>query len=67
MKKILILLIFSNILLSELVLEITQGTEDPYKVAVMPFNGDSSISNAINQIVTNNLKRTGEFKVFNNK
>ena len=51
MKKILILLIFSNILLSELVLEITQGTEDPYKVAVMPFNGDSSISNAINQIV----------------
>ena len=67
MKKILILLIFSNILLSELVLEITQGTEDPYKVAVIPFNGDSSISNTINQIVTNNLKRTGEFKVFNNK
>ena len=67
MKKILILLIFSNILLSELVLEITQGTEDPYKVAIIPFNGDSSISNTINQIVTNNLKRTGEFKVFNNK
>ena len=67
MKKILILLIFSNILLSELVLEITQGTEDPYKVAVIPFNGNSSISNTINQIVTNNLKRTGEFKVFNNK
>ena len=67
MRKILILLIFSNILLSELVLEITQGTEDPYKVAVIPFNGDSSISNTINQIVTNNLKRTGEFKVFNNK
>ena len=67
MKKILILLIFSNILLSELVLEITQGTEDPYKVAIIPFNGDSSISNTINQIVTNNLNRTGEFKVFNNK
>ena len=66
MKKTLILLIFSNITISELVLEITQGTDDPYKVAVMEFQGDTSISNTINQIVANNLKRTGEFKVFDN-
>ena len=43
--------------LSELVLEITQGTDDPYKVAIMQFQGNTSISNTINQIVTNNLKR----------
>ncbi len=66
MKKILILLVFSNITLSELVLEITQGTDDPYKVALMKFEGDISISNTINRVVTNNLKRTGEFKVFDN-
>ena len=32
MKKILFILIFSNFVISELVLEITQGTENPYRV-----------------------------------
>ena len=36
-------MIFSNFLLSELVLEITQGTEDPYRVALVPFKGDKEI------------------------
>ena len=66
MNRIIFLLIFSNILISELILEVTQGTDDPYKVAIMQFQGNTSISNTINQIVTNNLKRTGEFKVFDN-
>ena len=61
------IILFPTLCFGELFLEITKGSEDPYKVAVIPFNGDRSISNTINQIVTNNLKRTGEFKVFNNK
>ena len=44
MKKIILVFIFSNFLMSELVLEITQGAEDPYRVALIPFNGEKNIS-----------------------
>ena len=37
MRKILLILAFSNLLTSELILEITQGTEDPYRVAILKF------------------------------
>ena len=42
MKKILFILAFSNALTSELILEITQGTEDPYRVAILKFEGDEN-------------------------
>ena len=67
MKKILFILAFSNILTSELILEITQGTEDPYRVAILKFEGDQKVSNDIDKIIRNNLKRSGEFNLFANE
>ena len=67
MKKILFILAFSNVLTSELILEITQGTEDPYRVAILKFEGDQKVSNDIDKIIRNNLKRSGEFNLFANE
>ena len=67
MKKILFILAFSNLLTSELILEITQGTEDPYRVAILKFDGDQKVSNDIDKIIRNNLKRSGEFNLFTNE
>ena len=67
MKKILFILVFSNTLTSELILEITQGTEDPYRVAILKFEGDQKVSNDIDKIIRNNLKRSGEFNLFANE
>ena len=67
MKKILFILAFSNMLTSELILEITQGTEDPYRVAILKFEGDEKVSNDIDKIIRNNLKRSGEFNLFANE
>ena len=64
MKKIFLLLIYSNFIFSELILEITKGTEDPYRVAILPFQGDKKLSTEIENIIINNLKRSGEFNVF---
>ena len=67
MKKILFILAFSNLLTSELILEITQGTEDPYRVAILKFDGDQKVSNDIDKIIRNDLKRSGEFNLFANE
>ena len=67
MKKLLLILAFSNLLTSELILEITQGTEDPYRVAILNFEGDQKVSNDIDQIIRNNLMRSGEFNLFVNE
>ena len=67
MKKILFILALSNTLSSELILEITQGTEDPYRVAILKFEGDQKVSNDIDKIIRNNLKRSGEFNLFANE
>jgi len=67
MKKLFFLFLFSNITSSELILEITQGTEDPYRVAIVKFDGDMDIANNLDQIIKNNLARTGEFAIFDNK
>ena len=66
MKKFFLLIYFSSFISSELYLEITQGTQDPYRVAVIKFNGDYQISSEIDQIIKNNLIRTGEFNLFDN-
>ncbi len=66
MKKLFFLFLFSNITLSELILEITQGTEDPFRVAIVKFDGNTVIANNIDQIIKNNLTRTGEFAIFDN-
>ena len=47
----------------ELFLEITKGSEDPYKVAMIPFEGNSKVSKQVNNIMRNDLIRTGEFSI----
>ena len=47
----------------ELFLEITKGSEDPYKVAMIPFEGNSRVSKQVNNIMRNDLIRTGEFSI----
>ena len=47
----------------ELFLEITKGSEDPYKVAMIPFEGNSKVSKQLNNIMRNDLIRTGEFSI----
>ena len=64
MKKILLAIIFTNSLMSELVIEITQGTEDPFKVALVQFDGNIDISKELLQIIKGDLIRSGEFNVF---
>jgi TolB protein len=48
---------------SELFLEITKGSEDPFKVAMIPFVGSSSISIELDGVIRNDLIRTGEFSL----
>ena len=52
---------------AELVIEITQGSDNPYRIALIPFQGDSSISKVANDIVKTDLLRTGEFYIFDEK
>ena len=66
MKKNLVLaaiLLFPTLSCAELFLEITKGSEDPYKVAMIPFEGNSRVSKQLNNIMRNDLIRTGEFAV----
>ena len=66
MKKNLVLvalLLVPVIGYGELFLEITKGSEDPYKVAMIPFEGNSKVSKQVNNIMRNDLIRTGEFSI----
>tara|TARA_B100000212_G_scaffold221442_1_gene167754 strand:+ start:389 stop:553 length:165 start_codon:yes stop_codon:yes gene_type:complete len=44
MRKLFLIFLFFNQLYAELILEITQGTDDPYRVAILPFSGDTEMS-----------------------
>ena len=57
------LLLMPNMIFGELFLEITKGSEDPYKIAMISFEGDSKISKQLNKIMRNDLIRTGEFYI----
>ena len=63
MKKIAIftLMFLPFVCFGELFLEITKGSEDPFKVAIIPFEGSSSESKKLNKVIRNDLNRTGEF------
>ena len=67
MKKILLIYFLSFHAISELTLEITQGTEDPYRVAIIKFSGGDKATTDIQKVVFDNLLRTGEFTIFNNE
>ena len=62
-KAILIFFLFSQPTISELVLEITKGSDDPYSIAIINFDGSKNISKEIVSIVSNDLNRTGEFRI----
>ena len=57
------LLFLPNMIFGELFLEITKGSEDPYKIAMISFEGDPRISKQLNKIMRNDLIRTGEFYI----
>ena len=66
MKKTLVLVTLLAIPIltyGELFLEITKGSEDPFKVAMIPFEGNSRTSKQLNNIMRNDLIRTGEFSI----
>ncbi|MDC0902056.1 Tol-Pal system beta propeller repeat protein TolB [Gammaproteobacteria bacterium] len=66
MKKnlfLVVLLLFPIFTYGELFLEITRGSEDPYRVAMIPFEGNSRVSNQLNAIMRSDLIRTGEFSI----
>ena len=66
MKKnlfLVVLLLFPIFAYGELFLEITKGSEDPYRVAMIPFEGNSRVSKQLNDIMRNDLIRTGEFSI----
>jgi TolB protein len=61
------LLFFPVLCFGELFLEITKGSDDPFKVAIIPFSGSAKISKPLNQVMQNDLNRTGEFDLLNRK
>ena len=66
MKKnslLIFLLLIPIMSYGELFLEITKGSEEPYKVAIIPFEGNTRVSKQLNNIVRNDLIRTGEFSI----
>jgi len=66
MKKnlfLVVLLLLKIFTYGELFLEITKGSEDPYRVAMIPFEGNSRVSKQLNDIMRNDLIRTGEFSI----
>ena len=64
LKYFLIIPLFLN---AELVIEITQGSDNPYRIALIPFKGESGATKQANEIVKNDLIRTGEFYIFDEK
>ena len=69
MKKIslLAILILPIFCASELFLEITKGSEDPFKVAMIPFAGSSIIAKKLDAVIRNDLNGTGEFSMLDKR
>jgi len=60
---ILTLIFLPLVCFGELFLEITKGSEDPFKVAIISFEGNTAVSKKLNKVIRNDLKRTGEFSL----
>ena len=63
MKKIFIFFLLPNLIFAELLLEITKGSENPYRVAIIPFQSDVSSVNHIVKVIKDDLLRSGEFYI----
>ena len=66
MKKILALIVFSLNFHADLVLEITESASKPIKIAILEKNNNSLLGQEIIKIISNDLSRTGEFRVIAN-
>ena len=63
MKRILFLFFFVYEFKADLVLEITESASKPVKIAILEKNTNSLSGQEIINVISNDLKRTGEFKV----
>jgi len=59
--------VFPNLVFAELFLEITKGSENPFRIALVTFEGNKKLSKELRNIITNDLKRTGEFSILDQK
>ena len=66
-KYILAILLIAQPIFSELVLEITKGSDNPYSLALLNFDGSETKIYEVSNIVKNDLNRTGEFRILDNK
>jgi TolB protein len=66
-KYILTILLIAQPIFSELVLEITKGSDNPYSLALLNFDGSETKIYEVSKIVKNDLNRTGEFRILDNK
>ena len=66
-KYILTILLIAQPIISELVLEITKGSDNPYSLALLNFDGSETKVYEVSNIVKNDLNRTGEFRILDNK
>ena len=66
-KYILAILLIAQPIFSELVLEITKGSDNPYSLALINFDGSETKIYEVSNIVKNDLNRTGEFRILDNK
>ena len=63
MKKILLTLLLVNYIFSELIIEITESSENLIKVAVIQKQQATKIGDLVVGVIEQDLKRTGEFEV----
>ena len=63
MKRIIFLLFLAYEFKADLVLEITESASKPVKIAILEKNSNSLSGQEIINVISNDLKRTGEFKV----
>ena len=66
-KYILTILLIAQPIFSELVLEITKGSDNPYSLALLNFDGSETKIYEVSNILKNDLNRTGEFRILDNK
>ena len=59
------LLLTSTITYSKLKIEITDGVQEPLKIAIVPFSQERNVSphNKLHKIITSDLESFGEFEV----
>ena len=63
MKRVILLFFLVLEFKADLVLEITESASKPVKIAILEKNSSSLVGQEIINVISNDLKRTGEFRV----